>query len=420
MDLNMTTGLLGDPNRLRQVLNNLVANAIKFTEHGEVTVRVTRADDTARDVLVRFEIADTGIGIDLAAQDRLFEPFVQAEGSTHRRFGGTGLGLVIAAKLTEQMGGEIGFESAPGKGSSFHFTVRLQKGAEIVRPWMSASAVSCFKRLRVMVVNDSPASRQVIVDYVSSWGVKHVTADCGAEALAMLKREPAGDDENQIVALIDEPTPDTGALKLARAIKDHFGNGRCRVIMFSAAGGGRVLSDAVDARITKPVRPSHLFSSLLELCGDTDRVRMERVAAPPLDPAGDDPHEWRTAVRVLLVDDNPVNRTIGAKQLSTLGYTGEVADSAKHGLEIISNEGPDIVLMDCEMPEMDGFQAVADIRQREGSARHTVVIALTAHATQGDRARCLRAGMDDYLSKPVKLQALAEMLDTWARVASPH
>jgi two-component system, sensor histidine kinase and response regulator len=425
VDLNMTTGLLGDQSRLRQVLNNLVANAIKFTEHGEVTVRVTKAEETAGDALVRFEITDTGIGIELAAQARLFQPFVQAEGSTHRRFGGTGLGLVIAAKLTEQMGGEIGFESAPGKGSNFHFTVRLEKGAEIVRPWMSASAVSCFKEMRAIVVNDNPASRQVIADYLSKWGVKSVAAGCGTEALEMLERDPAG-DEKQIVALIDEQTPDMGALRLARALKDHCGIGRCRVIMLSAESGARVTTDCIDAWITKPVRPSHLFSCLLELCGDTDRVRIARVAAMPLDPLVDDQHEWRKGVRVLLVDDNLVNRTIGAKQLSVLGYTGEIADSAKHGLQLISEQGPNIVLMDCEMPEMDGYQAVAALRQREGIARHTVVIALTAHATEGDRARCLKAGMDDYLSKPVKLQALAEMLDTWARgdpaqiAASPH
>jgi CheY-like chemotaxis protein len=217
-----------------------------------------------------------------------------------------------------------------------------------------------------------------------------------------------------------------GALRLARALKDHCGIGRCRVIMLSAESGARVTTDCIDAWITKPVRPSHLFSCLLELCGDTDRVRIARVAAPPPDPLVDDQHEWRKGVRVLLVDDNLVNRTIGAKQLSVLGYTGEIADSAKHGLQLISEQGPDIVLMDCEMPEMDGYQAVAALRQREGIARHTVVIALTAHAIEGDRARCLKAGMDDYLSKPVKLQALAEMLDTWARgdlvqmAASPH
>ena len=278
LDVNLPTGLLGDPNRLRQVLNNLVSNAIKFSERGEVMLRASRVEDTDNDVLVRFEVIDSGIGIPYEAQGRLFQPFVQAEGSTSRRFGGTGLGLVIAAKLVDQMGGEIGFESVPGKGSTFHFTGRFKKGARIIRPSM-----------------------------------------------------------------------DPGT-----------------------------------------------------------------IAAAPSGPNDGGQPRWRRAVRVLLVDDNPVNRTLGAKQLSVLGYTAEIVDSARRALEVVGNWRSDIVLMDCEMPEMDGYKAVAEIRRLEGDARHTVVIALTAHATEGERGKCLNAGMDDYLSKPVKLHTLATMLDAWA------
>jgi PAS domain S-box-containing protein len=412
VDANVPTGLRGDPNRLRQVLNNLVANAIKFTERGDVTVRATKVENATDDVMMRFDVIDTGIGIPLEAQGRLFQPFVQAEGSTSRRFGGTGLGLVIAAKLIQQMGGEIGFESEPGNGSNFHFTARLEKGVEIVHPWMSASAISCFKAMRTMVVSDSAASRQVIADYLSSWGVSNAAVGSRAEVPEMLNRDPAGSEE-QLIALVDEHGSDTESLSVARAIKDHCGKDHCKVIMFSA-GGVRSATDEVDAWITKPIRPSHLFSRLLELCGSTNRAAVEKFTTTPVSTTVDEPPPpWRKAVRVLLVDDNLVNRTIGAKQLSALGYTGEIAESARRGLEIVSDHGSDIVLMDCEMPEMDGYQAVAEIRRCEGSARHTVVIALTAHATADDRARCLHAGMDDYLSKPVKLQALAEMLDSW-------
>jgi two-component system sensor histidine kinase/response regulator len=415
-DIHMPTGLRGDQSRLRQILNNLVANAIKFTERGEVTVRATRAEETAADVLVRFEVVDTGIGIPLAAQGRLFQPFVQAEGSTSRRFGGTGLGLVIAAKLTEQMGGDIGFESEPKKGSNFHFTARFEKGSEIVRPWMATTDVPCFSGMRAIVVNDSPASRRVISEYLTPWGIENTSVSSGAEALTMLQQQPGND--NQIVVLIDEQTPDMGALNLARAIKDHAGKDHVaikqrKVIMFSTDDGARDAGEAVDAWITKPVRPSHLYTCLLELYGNTDRVRVEKVAIAPPGAIGNEQPEWRKAVRVLLVDDNSVNRTIGAKQLSALGYRAEIVEDARRGLEIVSQGGSDIVLMDCEMPEMDGYKAVAEIRRREGTARHTVVIALTAHATADDRARCLNSGMDDYLSKPVKLNALAEMLDTW-------
>jgi two-component system, sensor histidine kinase and response regulator len=412
VDANLPTGLKGDQSRLRQVLNNLVANAIKFTERGDVIVRAKRVEDTGDDVMVRFEVVDTGIGIPYEMQGRLFQPFVQAEGSTSRRFGGTGLGLVIAAKLIEQMGGEIGFESEPGQGSNFHFTARIEKGTEIVRPWMASTAVSCFNGIRAIVITDSPASRRVISEYLSSWGSENAAVGSGAEALEMLKLEPAG-HQKQIVALIDEQTPDMGALRLARAIKEQCGAEHCKVIMFTGETGGRSASGAVDAWITKPLRPSHLFSCLLELFGDTDRAGIGTVATAPRNPNANE--QWRKALRVLLVDDNLVNRTIGAKQLSALGYAVETADGARQGLEIVSKGSSDLVLMDCEMPEMDGYEAVAEIRRREGSTRHTVVIALTAHATVDDRARCLDAGMDDYLSKPVKLQALAEMLETWLR-----
>jgi len=419
VDVNMPTGLRGNPSRLRQILNNLVSNAIKFTQQGEVMVRANRVEDTAGDVLVRFEVIDTGIGIPFEMQGRLFQPFVQAEGSTSRRFGGTGLGLVIAARLVNQMGGEIGFESAPAKGSNFHFTARLEKGLEIVRPWMTATATSCFNGIRALIVNDSPASRQVISEYLSSWGIENLAVGSGAEALDILKLARVGDGK-QIVVLIDEQISGVGALGLARAIKEHSDIKHGKVIMFSAQSAVRNATEVVDAWITKPVRPSHLFSCILELCRNADGVNTRTIAAAPPRPIDNQPPQWRKAVRVLLVDDNLVNRTIGAQQLSVLGYTAEIADGAQRRLEVVSSRRHDIVLMDCEMPGMDGYQAVAEIRRREGNTRHTVIIALTAHATEGDRARCLDAGMDDYLSKPVKLNSLAEMLDTWARDNLDH
>jgi len=419
VDVNMPSGLRGDPSRLRQILNNLVSNAIKFTHQGEVMVRASRVEDSAGGVLVRFEVMDTGIGIPPETQGRLFQPFVQAEGSTSRRFGGTGLGLVIAARLVDQMGGEIGFESAPEKGSNFHFTARLEKGLEIVRPWMSATAASCFNGMRALIVNDNPASRQVISEYLSSWGIENVAVGSGAEALDILEQTRAG-DEKQIVVLIDEQISGLGALGFARAIKEDPDIKHSKAIMLSAESAAWNATEVVDAWITKPVRPSQLFTCLLELFAKPDGIATKTIADAPPSPIGNQPPPWRKAVRVLLVDDNLVNRTMGAQQLHVLGYTAEIVDSARRGLEVVSSGHPDIVLMDCEMPEMDGYEAVAEIRRREGTTRHTVVIALTAHATEGDRARCLDAGMDDYLSKPVKLQSLAAMLDTWARGQLDH
>jgi two-component system sensor histidine kinase/response regulator len=365
---------------------------------------------------VRFEVIDSGIGIPPEVQGRLFQPFVQAEGSTSRRFGGTGLGLVIAAKLIEQMGGEIGFESTPGKGSNFHFTARLEKGLKIVRPWMTATAIC--NAMCALVLSDSPASRMVISEYLSSWGIENVAVGSGAAALDALK--PARDtDEKQLIVLIDGQTRGIDAPSFARVIKDRL-DAKCdKVIVFSAEGAAKFVNGAVDAWITKPVRPSHLFSCLLKLSGNSDQSGTDTIVAAPRSPIGDEHPQWRKSTRVLLVDDNLVNRTMGAKQLSVLGYPAEIVDGARRGLEVVSSGLSDIVLMDCEMPEMDGYQAVAEIRRREGSARHTVVIALTAHATEDDRGRCLNAGMDDYLAKPVKLRALGEMLDSWARHGVP-
>ena len=414
VDPNVPAGLRGDESRLRQVLNNLVSNAIKFTERGEVMVRATKVEDVSDD-LVRFEVIDTGIGIPLDAQARLFQPFVQAEGSTSRRYGGTGLGLVIAAKLIDQMGGEIGYESEPGKGSNFHFTARFERGAEVVHPWMTERAIACFRGMRAVIVNNSSACRQVIAQYLSSWGVEYVVVDSEADTLDMLKQK-ASDAGKQIVVLIDEENSEMGAISFARAIKNNCDPKNHKVIVFSVEAIANSAADVVDAWITKPVRPSHLFSRLLELCAESESVAAGRNIAAAPDNAGivEQP-SWRRSVRVLLVDDNVVNRTIGAQQLAALGYTAKIADGARRGLEIIFGGGCDIVLMDCEMPEMDGYQAVAEVRRHEGDARHTVVIALTAHATEGDRTRCMVAGMDDYLRKPVKLQMLAQMLDSWVR-----
>ncbi|MGD0116516.1 MAG: response regulator [Candidatus Binatus sp.] len=413
VDPNLPAGLRGDESRLRQVLNNLVSNAIKFTERGEVMVRAIKVAD-ASDDLVRFEVTDTGIGIALEAQGRLFQPFVQAEGSTSRRYGGTGLGLVIAAKLVDQMGGEIGFESEPGRGSNFHFTARFERGAEIIHPWMNERAIACFRGMRAIIVNNSPAARQVIAEYLTSWGVEYVMAGSEADTLDMLKQKPS-DAGKQIVALIDEESSEMGAISFARTIKNSCDPKNHKVVVFSVESVVKNAAEVVDAWITKPVRPSHLFSRLLELCGESESVAAARNIAAP-DRAGivEQP-SWRRPVRVLLVDDNVVNRTIGAQQLAALGYTAKIADGARRGLEIVFGGGCDIVLMDCEMPEMDGYQAVAEIRRHEGEGRHTVVIALTAHAAEGDRTRCMGAGMDDYLRKPVKLQTLAQMLDSWVR-----
>jgi len=412
VDISMPTGLRGDPQRLRQILSNLVSNAIKFTPAGEVLIRVTRVEESANDALMRFEVTDTGIGISPEVHSELFQPFVQADGSTNRRFGGTGLGLVISAQLTRQMGGEIGFDSEPDKGSKFHFTVRLAKGTEIGRPWMKPSAVSLFKRMRVLVVDTSLLSCRVISEYLSSWGIANVVLASGAEILDHLVLA-AADNKMHAVVVLDEQLSNISGSSIARAIKSSAHGKDTKVVMLRSANSLNDSPEDVDFSITKPVRPSHLFNCLLALFLDSDHNFADSSQQVSPGTAGDGQYEWRKGIRVLVIDDNVTNRILIRQQLHVLGYTAEIVDGAPQGLEVLSREHCDIILMDCEMPEMDGYEGTAEIRRCEGDARHTVVIALTAHATEGDRERCLAAGMDDYLSKPVKLEKLAEVLDSW-------
>jgi PAS domain S-box-containing protein len=416
LDAKLPAGLRGDPNRLRQILNNLISNAIKFISVGGVLVRATKAEESDDQVLVRFEVIDTGIGIPLEVQDRLFQPFAQVEGSTSRHYGGTGLGLVISAQLTKQMGGEIGFESTPGKGSNFHFTLRLEKATGIASPWVTtASGDSRFKGMRVLIADESSINRRVISEYLTSWGIANLAVSNSAVLLNEVKR---AQKMEQTVVLLDEQFPGMSGSSLARAIKHDSLRKETKIVILSSEGGAG--TENAGSIIAKPVRPSRLYSCLLALALKTDEDSpnsSERVPHLKVDKLR---HEWREGVRVLVIEDNVTNRTVIGAQLGMLGYTAEVVEDARRGLEALSVRQHNIVLMDCEMPEMDGYEATAEIRRREGNARHTVVIALTAHATEGDRERCLEAGMDDYVSKPVKLEALTEMLDSWSRRMVNH
>jgi two-component system sensor histidine kinase/response regulator len=410
LDANLPAGLRGDPNRLRQILNNLISNAVKFITVGGVIVCATNAEESDDQVLVRFEVIDTGIGIPLEVQDRLFQPFVQAEGSTSRHYGGTGLGLVISAQLTKQMGGEIGFESALGKGSNFHFTVRLEKAMGIASLWVTtASGDSRFKGMRVLIADESSINRRVISEYLTSWGIANLAVSNGAVLLNEVKR---AQKMEQTVVLLDEQFPGMSRSTLARAIKHDSIRKDTKIVILSAESGAG--SETAGLVIAKPVRPSRLYSCLLALALKTDQDSPNSSERVPHLKVDKPRHEWRESVRILVIEDNVTNRTVIGAQLGMLGYTAEVVEDARRGLEALSARQHNIVLMDCEMPEMDGYEATAQIRRREGNARHTVVIALTAHATEGDRERCLKAEMDDYISKPVKLDALMEKLDSWS------
>jgi PAS domain S-box-containing protein len=420
---DIPTRLRGDAGRLRQVITNLLGNGIKFTEKGEVVVRLAKESETEKDIVISFSIKDTGIGIPVEVQNRLFQAFTQADNSTTRRFGGTGLGLAISKQLVAMMGGEIGVRSEPGKGSTFWFTARLGKQTGAPEPTPSIYFRDLFD-LRVLVVDDNATNRQILRHQLFAWKMQKGSASNGFEALDLL-RAAAKEGKPYELALLDMQMPEMDGMTLAKSIKADPAIASTRLIILTSMGYTHTqeeLKDAgVDAFLVKPVKQSRLFDCLVNVLG---RAAAEHVftkpakdAAPqPERPASETPQVNKT--RILLAEDNVVNQKVALAQLRTLGFS---ADSAVNGHEVItalSKTPYDIILMDCQMPEMDGYEATRLIRQAEKSPgvawkAPVKIIAMTANAMSGDREKCIAAGMDDYLSKPVRRAELALAMARW-------
>ena len=394
----------GDRGRLRQVLTNLVSNAIKFTHDGEVAVRVTRAGPH-----VRFEVIDSGIGIDRDKLGALFESFSQADSSTTRRYGGTGLGLAISRQLVELMDGTIGVESEPGAGSRFHFDVALGVPREVRATRRSRVAIP--EGLSVLVVDDNATNRTMVDGYLRTRGVRCETAATGAEALATM-RSAADEGRPFEVVLLDCHMPEMTGIELAAAIRAVPGLRRARLVMLTSTGDHRARAREVgiSAYLTKPVRRARLLEAVAEAAAG--------ASAP--DPAPARPAERSTAasaVRVLVAEDNTVNQLVIETMLAKRGYAVDVAHNGAEALAMLETGAYAAVFMDCQMPELDGYEATARIRAGEGDGARLPIIAMTAHAMKGDRERCLDAGMDDYLSKPLRPEQLDAVLER--RLAAP-
>jgi len=401
----------GDPGRVRQVLTNLVGNAVKFTSQGGVTVtaRTLRRDDEG--VVVRWEVRDTGEGVSPEQQARLFQPFTQADSSTTRRHGGTGLGLAICRELVELMGGEIGVDSDVGTGSTFWFTLRLG-----VVPRSGSGPFETDPELRscpALVVESHPAIRAALVDQLESWGLTVEATDDAADAFIRLGAAARSGAPHRI-AVIDATLPETDGLALAQALAETEGFRNTRVVLLAGLAERAIAQAARDAGVaavlSKPVRHQPLHAAIrvalgLELRG-TERAQL--LADP-----GTAAPRPRSRARILLAEDNPVNQKLAVKMLERLGHHVDVVGDGREAVTAARGFPYDLIFMDCQMPELDGYAAAGQIRQIEGEARRTPIVAMTANAMQGDRERCLEAGMDDYLSKPVRTQELSAILGRW-------
>jgi signal transduction histidine kinase/CheY-like chemotaxis protein/streptogramin lyase len=458
--------LVGDPGRLRQVLTNLLGNAIKFTATGEVLIEVTVVGDTspgADAATLRIAVKDTGIGIPEDAQARLFQSFTQADSSTTRRFGGTGLGLAISKQLCHLMGGEIGVTSAPGQGSTFWFTVRMPvaAGGDVEEP-QSAELSLLLVGKRVLIVDDNETNRRILFHQTSQWGMLPLLVDSGRDALTELRRG-AAEGRPFDLALLDFMMPEMDGFELAEAVKADPTIHRVPLVMLTSFGHRRHQQQSravgIAAYLAKPVRQELLRSSIASALragsggdgpdnagsghggGGAERDPEPwpaAAAAAPTGVASTRPRAGRHATErtapvaapirpgssagpapspghILIAEDNVVNQKVARRQVEKLGYRADVVANGLEVLEALSRIRYDAILMDCQMPEMDGFEATREIRRREameGASAHIPIIAMTANALAGERERCIAEGMDDYISKPTKMETLETVLET--------
>ncbi len=450
---NVPSAVRGDPGRLRQILMNLVGNAIKFTERGEVVVRVEAAADTGtrcgarsegleagdkEPVTLKFSVTDTGIGIPRNAQSRLFQPFTQADGSMARKYGGTGLGLAIARQLTELMGGRIGIDSEPGRGSTFWFTMRLEE--QPGQPSFAPARADLNGR-RALIVDDHATNRRILGLYLQERGVQSMSVEDSPRALESLRAEAARGTPYDL-ALLDVQMPGMDGLELARAIKSDPSIHATPLILISSIGLRGCAQAAQEAGaaayLTKPVRQTELHDCLATILSGCPSPRLARPASLITRHTLAEARS-RSHPRILVAEDNVVNQKVAVRMLQKLGYAVDVAHNGIEALEALSRIPYAAILMDCQMPEMDGFAATREIRRREARGNglwasgkekdpdsvpsplasrpvpsHVPIIAMTANALREDRDRCLEAGMDDYLAKPVKLEDLEAVLRRWA------
>lgn len=405
--------LVGDPGRLRQILVNLIGNAIKFTSQGEVIIRVERESVTDDAACLHFSIKDTGIGIPAAKLGLLFQAFSQVDSSTTRKYGGTGLGLAISSQLVKMMGGKVWVESDAGQGSTFHFTARFGMSKHPT-PRHASLDLAWARGLSVLVVDDNATNRRILQELLTTWGMVPTLAEGGRAALTAMQRA-AGTGKSFALVLLDNMMPDMDGFMLAEEIKRQPGLAGSTLMMISSAdrrgNAARCRELGVTSYLTKPIKRAELLSAIMTAVGAAKKVKVPPGTAPlrSIIPVA-------RPLNVLLTEDNVVNQKLAVRLLERRGHKVQIAANGKEALAALERQTFDIVLMDVQMPGMDGFEATAAIRAREKAlGGHVPILAMTAHAMKGDRERCLEVGMDGYLSKPLRPAELFEVIEAFGQ-----
>ena len=412
--------VISDVTRLRQILVNLLGNAIKFTETGEVLVSVNarcieakasssdgeengRAADKAVYEL-HFSVSDTGIGIPKERVGQLFQSFSQVDASTTRKYGGTGLGLAISKQLSEMMGGRMWVESELGQGSTFHFTIQAEAASPHTQLYTYREQLEVMVGKRMLIVDDNKTNRLILESQLQSWAIKSQSAASGKEALAALEGQALPFD----LGILDMHMPEMDGLDLAKNIRKVYNKQTLPLIMLNSLGNfSAELDHYFNAVLTKPVKAAQLFDTIVMIIGD----KQNTIRPPDMSKVIDNKLGERNPLRILLAEDNSVNQKVALAILKKMGYRADVAANGLEVLDALKRQAYDVILMDVQMPEMDGVEATQQIRQRWSAEEQPRIIALTANALQGDREQYLQIGMDDYLSKPMKAPDLAEVLN---------
>jgi CheY-like chemotaxis protein len=395
--------LLGDPGRIRQILVNLIGNAIKFTEFGEILVNIEEESQMSNSTSLHFSVKDTGVGIPAEKQKTIFEAFSQADGSMARKYGGTGLGLTICTRLVNMMGGNCWVESQPSQGSTFHFTVQLAvQDTTCARPVLLPPEQ--LRDLHALIVDDNNTNRRVLCGMLSRWGMKPTGVECGPSALKALEMAKSAGHPFPLI-VIDGQMPEMDGFALVERIQKDPELVGATIMMLTSAGhlgdGARCRQLGISAYLVKPIRQGELLDAICSVLNEAPKkTSVPLVTRHTL-------REIKKRLRVLLAEDNAVNQMLAVRLLEKRGYTVSVAVNGRYALAAFEKESFDVILMDIQMPEMDGFEATAAIRVREKSTgRHIPIIAMTAHSLVGDQERCLTAGMDGYVSKPIRTHQL--------------